>query len=761
MRLLRLLALLTAGCLLALSVWVGVSNARDRQRDELDARLDGEARAASLALETYFERARALTLMLSQNVVFEQFYAAPGTRLGKVLAGGSQIDGANNALDFVERLYPNRVGEICFIDRTGAENARIVRGRRAAVDDLSADESQNPFFDPTFALAIGKVYQAQPYVSPDTREWVISNSAVIPMAKRSKRAMVHFEITIESFRRELGSGSLVTRVIDGRTGYVVIDSRWPQIVGRPLGRPTDRSLAPIVVGTRTGLLTVADERLAAVPVKKSRDNENDWYVVTSAPAVTGLSLGGIGWRSIALMIGALLAVGGALLGFRVHQRDLRRAALTDDLTGLPNRVLFLDRVRQAMLLNERRSTRCAVAILDLDRFKEVNDTLGHGYGDELLKEVGGRLSSRLRAGDSIARLGGDEFAILLPQVAGADDARVVVERLRAVLDNTLMLEGIGVQIDSSFGVAIFPDHGRDVDTLIQRADIAMYAAKRLRTGIAFYDQGQDPHNERRLGMVAALKHAIEDRQLYLDYQPKIHLANGRVIGVEALARWDHPTLGPISPAEFVSIAEDTGLIRPFTTFVLDEALRQARLWLDAGLDLSTSINISARNLFDPSLLEETVAGLARHGVPAERLELEITESAMMVEPDRARMALEALRGMRISISVDDYGTGHSALAYLKNLPVTELKIDRSFVMSMTKSDTDALIVRSTIDLGRNLGLNVVAEGVEDEATLRQLTALGCTMAQGYLFSRPLSATAFEQWLRDCGGYAKAMRADAA
>lgn len=752
MRAKRVIALIAGLALLLLSVWSALAGAGERQRSTLDATLQREAQGASLALTAYFERARALTLMLSRNPAFDTFYATPGTRIEKLRAGGATIRTANEALDYVEQLYPNKIGEVCFIDSSGPENARVVRGVRAPLADLAHDETANPFFKPTFALPSGEVYQAQPYVSPDTHEWVISNSTLVPTRDGKKRAIVHFEVTIESFRRELVSQGLKTRIVEASTGAVVIDAALPQRPGRPLGRPADGSLAGLVRNEgRTGLLTLGHERVAAVRIGLQLPNANDWYVVVSAPAAAGFALSGAGWQSAALIIAALLALGIAFMSFRSYHRELRRVALTDALTGLPNRTLFHDRVRRAMLLNRRSGSCGAVVILDLDRFKDVNDTLGHSHGDLLLQEVGRRLSSRLRESDTIARLGGDEFAILLPEVAGVDGARLAVERLGASLDQPLVLNGISVQIDPSFGVAIFPDHGLDVDTLVRRADIAMYEAKRLRSTYAFYETEHDPNSERRLGMVVALKAAIEKRELYLHYQPKVDLVTGKVVGVEALARWQHPTLGPIAPLEFISVAEDTGLIKPLTLFVLDESLRQTRAWLDAGLNLHMSVNISARTLFDPHLVDAIADALERHRVPAEYLELEITESAVMIEPGRAQAVLEALHDTKISISVDDYGTGHSALAYLKNLPIDEIKIDRSFVMNMSNDTTDAFIVRSTIGLGRDLGLAVVAEGVEDEATLSRLTALGCTLAQGYYISRPISASDLERWINEVGG----------
>ena len=440
---------------------------------------------------------------------------------------------------------------------------------------------------------------------------------------------------------------------------------------------------------------------------------------------------------------------------RKQAADLRRQAvenehlaLHDPLTGLPNRTLFQDRAAQALLAARRNGGSVALMLLDLDRFKEINDTLGHHNGDLLLQQVGERLKAEVRANDSVARLGGDEFGVLLTEIDGGRGALRVAEKLRKALAEPLELERITLDVDASVGISVYPEHGHDVETLLQRADVAMYVAKKDHSGRELYSAGRDEYSPSRLALVGELRRAIDRRELVLHFQPKADLATGRVAGVEALVRWQHPERGLIPPDQFIPIAERTGLIRELTLVVLDAALSQLRDWQNAGIELSVAVNLSARDLLDLGLPELIGRLLDRYQIPAERLELEITESVILADPMRARTVLTRLDAMGVQLAIDDFGSGYSSLAYLKRLPVGEIKIDRWFVMNMGQDENDAVIVRSTIDLGRNLGLRVVAEGVEDEATWRDLAQLHCDQAQGYFLTRPLPAAAFESWLKE-------------
>jgi diguanylate cyclase (GGDEF)-like protein len=453
-------------------------------------------------------------------------------------------------------------------------------------------------------------------------------------------------------------------------------------------------------------------------------------------------------RADVLQVFLLLALGliflfGALYRIVANaSRQLRHQALHDALTDLPNRTLLHRRAERAL----RGDGLGAMLLIDLDRFKEVNDTLGHDHGDELLIEVAGRLQAALRRGDTLARLGGDEFAVLLD---GLPDRGAVVElatRLQDALRRPFALRGVAVELEASVGIALYPEHGTTVGALLQRADVAMYDAKRGHHGIATYTADRDPYSEDRLGLLAELRRALEQGELVLHYQPKIDLGSGAVTGVEALVRWEHPTRGLLPPDEFVPLAERTGAIADLTRWVVDTALAQHRAWRDAGVDLPIAVNLAAANIVDLTLPERVAHMLERHGVSGDRLECEISEHTVMADPRRAMGILERLRALGVRLSLDDFGTGHSSLSYLKRLPLDEVKIDRAFVSGIVGDVNDLLIVRSTIDLARSLGLEVVAEGVEGEEVLDHLRTLRCHEAQGFHLSRPLPADALVEWL---------------
>jgi len=430
---------------------------------------------------------------------------------------------------------------------------------------------------------------------------------------------------------------------------------------------------------------------------------------------------------------------------RQARDEAQRQAMHDSLTGLPNRTLLRDRLEQALLIGERDKTSVALLIMDLDRFKDVNDTLGHHTGDELLQQVGVRLRRALRASDTVARMGGDEFAVVLPMAGHADVAARVAQSLVKALEKPFTLAGHQVSVGSSIGIAMYPEHGTDVKTLMRHADVAMYVAKRGGSGHAVYAWEQDAHDPDRLGMIGELRAAIERDELVLYYQPKVSLRTGRCDRVEALVRWQHPERGLIPPDDFIPLAEQTGLIKSLTHWVIQSALRQCRAWLDQGLDLAVGVNLSMRNLHDPDLVEQISQLLAISGVPAAALKLEVTESALMTDPLRALGSLARLRAIGVEIAIDDFGTGHASLSYLKQMPVEEIKLDRSFVRDMTSDKNDYTIVRSTIELAHDLGLRVIAEGVEDQATWDLLVKLGCDLAQGYHMSRPLPEAALRSW----------------
>jgi len=429
----------------------------------------------------------------------------------------------------------------------------------------------------------------------------------------------------------------------------------------------------------------------------------------------------------------------------VHQ------AMHDGLTGLPNRACFYDRTDQALRAGRRNGARTAVLLFDLDRFKEINDTLGHRYGDEVLRQVGPRVRPLLRESDTFARLGGDEFCVLLPEVADLSAAADVAARISEALVEPFTVDGVQLTVEASCGITMAPDHGESAETLIQRADVAMYAAKGSQSPLAAYEPALDLNTPERLAVLSELRSAIAGGELILHVQPQVALGGGEVEGVEALVRWDHPRLGLLTPGRFVPIAEDTGLIKPLTSWVLDASLAHLRGWIDAGClrdpgAFTVSVNLSTRSLLDEGFLDEVVEGLARHGVPARQLVLEVTETTLMADPTRSTRLLEGLAAVGVRFAIDDFGTGYSSLAMLKALPVDQLKIDRSFVAGMHEHPNDATIVRSVIELGHTLGLHVVAEGVETTEAWTRLVELGCDAAQGYLLARPMAVTDFPAWV---------------
>jgi diguanylate cyclase (GGDEF)-like protein len=430
-------------------------------------------------------------------------------------------------------------------------------------------------------------------------------------------------------------------------------------------------------------------------------------------------------------------------------------ARTDALTGLPNRVHLTRSLREALRRADHASGRVGVLIVGLDRFKELNETLGHTRGDLVLQEAGRRLAALARPGEVVARLGGDEFALILGPVDRREGCVRVAEAVIARLREPAEVSGVALDIGASVGIACFPDHGRSVDALLRHADVALDKAKTSRRDWVVYQHDFDEHSLERLAILGELRRGIDRGELLLHFQPQIELATGTLRGVEALVRWRHPERGLLAPQEFIALAEHTGLIRPLTLWVVQAALNQADDWRAAGLDLPVAVNLSVR-----SITQELPADLSRILHRREReasLELEITETVGMEDADEALAVLGELTRLGIRLSVDDYGTGFSSLAYLKRLPVSALKIDRSFVTEMDHDESDHAIVRSTIDLARHLGMEVVAEGVETEQAFEELRQLGCHLAQGFLISPPLPSHALEKWLAE-GGFQPASAA---
>lgn len=430
---------------------------------------------------------------------------------------------------------------------------------------------------------------------------------------------------------------------------------------------------------------------------------------------------------------------------KAHTVALKYQAMHDGLTDLPNRSLFYDRLEQGILIGQREDRQLALIVMDLDGFKEINDSYGHHVGDLVLQEVGRRLRTLLRESDTVARLGGDEFSVLMPS-ADEKVASAAAKKISAALANPIEVHEKKLYIGVSIGIALYPEHGEDTITLMQKADAAMYSAKKQSRGIEIYQIHQEHQYTRHWALVSELRDAIHSERLVLHYQPKIDLKHNNIYGVEALVRWNHPQQGTVVPEEFIPIAEQTGLIKPLTLWVLRKAMSQAQLWREAKWEVGVAINLSVRTLQDATFIDELEEILSRRNesIPL-RIKLEITETSIMADSERFIQTLKRLANMGIRLSIDDFGIGYSSLSYLKQLPVDEIKIDKSFVLGMTNDEDSVVIVRSTIDLAHKLGLQVVAEGVESKAIYDLLSQLGCDAAQGYFISRPLPAEQLLAW----------------
>ena len=471
--------------------------------------------------------------------------------------------------------------------------------------------------------------------------------------------------------------------------------------------------------------------------------------LTVATLFVTVEVGTIGLALVAIVLVIFQYLVAELLTSKRRGEELQRVARTDELTGLANRERF--RVRLAERIERAREAEesFAVMLLDLDRFKEINDTLGHHYGDQLLRELGPRLVECVGPAGLVARMGGDEFAILPAEQT--DDPQLLEEMARALtgtVQQPTVIEEMTLQVGASVGIARYPVDGDDSHTLLRRADVAMYTAKDGHSGVQLYAADSDQNSVHRLSVISDFQRALERDELVVHYQPIVDVRGADIRGAESLVRWEHPEHGLLAPGAFIAAVEQTGLIGPLTRHVLERSIAQCATWRTDGNDLSVAVNLSVRNLLDPGLPVQISALLDTYGLPADALQLEITESMIMSDPERALVIVGRLSELGVRLSVDDFGTGYSSLANLKRLPIDELKIDRSFVSPMMQDESDLIIVRSTINLGHDLGLTVIAEGVEDELTLKRLATLGCDLAQGYHLSRPLAPDAFAAWVAD-------------
>jgi diguanylate cyclase (GGDEF)-like protein len=892
-RLPRLVTAALGVCLLAGAIFSTVTAGREAAVATLDNAMSSDAALHASALKEYFERAQGVDLLLANDSAMGQFEPGQGQLSGPPIVIASAQ--ASKAMAYLQKLYPGRISEACLIDDSGTELARVVRGKIAPASELSTQEAENPFFAPTMRLPKGRVYQAAPYVSPDTREWVISNSTPMVSASGRTWGLVHFEVVLDTFRPGAdGDNEPFTHlIVDNGTGQILLDSEQRLVGAASLGRAGSAGLRALVGRHGASASSTVDgHRMAVARVPVSPDNANSWSVVVSSTETeAGGWSGAIGPAPVATALAALLLLAFAGLNLRSSRRAdrqgearyrtlvdqssdlvlvtdragradfispsvqrllkhgdkdlkispngsvdagpidliavvdpqdreqlsavllaaapghmstaefritgengtstyevsvqdltadpsvsgllltahdvterlelnqaLEHRSLHDTLTGLPNRALLADRFEQALRGADRDGTSVGLLLLDLDRFKEVNDTFGHHYGDELLRQIGPRLTGALRGVDTIARLGGDEFAVLLPNMHKVEDATKVAATLRTALAEQFHVHGVDLDVEASVGVVMSGEHGQDPITLMQHADIAMYVAKTQHLGVFVYHPNVDGHSATKLSLIGDLRRALDygearcgrelGGELVLYYQPKVNIDTGDVVGAEALVRWEHPEQGLLMPDAFIPLAEHTGLINPLTHHIMDMALAQARTWMHAGRPLPIAVNLSSRNLHDEGFADTVAELLAEHDVPPHLLDLELTESAIMIDPERARQTLERLSALGVRLSLDDFGAGSTSLSQLTSMPIDEIKIDRAFVIAMADDPSNALIVTSVIDLGHNLGLTLVAEGVETAKALSALAGFGCDVAQGYHISRPIPVAAFDAW---CAG----------
>ncbi|WP_305908225.1 bifunctional diguanylate cyclase/phosphodiesterase [Methylomarinum sp. Ch1-1] len=473
------------------------------------------------------------------------------------------------------------------------------------------------------------------------------------------------------------------------------------------------------------------------------------WVLDTVPFVFGF-WGQYSSSVIAYQAGALIYDQTEALRNRAEhlEKQANYTATHDILTDLPNRALFYDRVEQSIYSASSLSRMLSVLLVEIANYKEIYDTLGHNSCDLVVKQLATRLQGVVLGSDKVARIDGNVFSVLLSEGCDESDALSLAKYIQTALEPVFMVDQLHIPVHANIGIVNFPEHGEDVDTLVQKAGVALFMAAKSNEGYAIYEPAFDDHSPRRLTLMSELRRAIESSQLELYYQAKVSLQSGQLFGAEALLRWQHPRHGFIPPDEFIIMAERTRMIKPLTLWVLKEAFKQSALWHAQGKDLIISVNLSTRDLHDPEL-PDLVSGIAAStGIRPEWVMLEITESSIMTDPDRALEIIKRLNGMGYQFSIDDYGTGYSSLAYLKKMPLAELKIDRSFVAEILTNENDEVIVNATINLAHNLGLHVTAEGVENEAIMHKLSAHGCDLVQGYFFNQPMSLADFECWMQE-------------
>ena len=737
---------------------------RPKAIDRLDRVLGAEVDAAAQQLDSFYGGVSiALRATARQADLVGALRPSPDVAI-TAEQSSARRHRVEESLDYLQDISPLRLVSLTVYTPDGTTLMTTGQPAVAVATTREPGPATNPPADPHISAAFwgapGTITISRP-LGIGTAEPVIAVATPVVGDDGRKVGVLEARTRLDGLRRSLGGRVYPTLLIDATTGATEIDSRSAakETIGNKPAADADSFVLRIPAAAVRGSLNVDGRRISWLRANRV-GNENDWVVAVENRTENSL-LDGLGPSTFGPLLTGLFLLVMARSSARSERGRLEQA-LTDELTGLPSRRLLKDRLEQAVLHAKRSAPGAEVAlmVLDLDRFKEVNDALGHSNGDRLLVEIAHRLRGVLRENDTIARLGGDEFAVVISTSSPSGDVEVA-EKLLAAFSQPVSIDGLLITVGASIGIARFPADGDDPERLLRSADVAMYNSKRNRLPWVRYAVENDPSDPARLELLSDLRLAIGTPQLELHYQPKVNLATDEVMGVEALLRWTHPIKGPIRPDTFISIAEQTGVIAPLTDDVLRKAARQLRVWMQEGRELSVSVNISAANLTEGEFVERVRRIVTEEDAPAEYITLELTESAVMSDHRRGLEVLNELASIGFRLSIDDFGTGYSSLSYLQRLPVDELKIDRSFVKTLTDDQVNRSIVRSTVDLGHNLGLSVVAEGVEDGETLSALAELGCDAAQGYFIARPMPASAFEEWLAarssDGGGEAPPAR----
>jgi diguanylate cyclase (GGDEF)-like protein len=551
-----------------------------------------------------------------------------------------------------------------------------------------------------------------------------------------RRPLIRISFNAANHGLTVGLAGLAYQHLGGHLGLIAGSDLAPALAGAVIYLAVNYTLTGIVVALAMGA-KVGTQLIRGVGI---------WLPVEGVMLCFAPVVPVVAQHSLFMFPLLLLPFLGVFYSARIALAA-EHASMHDALTGLPNRVLFRMKVEQALTRTRHTRGRVVVMVLDLDSFKEVNDTLGHGRGDDLLCAIAERLKRALREADIVARLGGDEFGVVVTSSAqNAQTPELLAERIRETLETPFQLGDLWVNADTSIGIACSPEHGSDAEKLIQRADVAMYQAKAAGCGYERYDADHDPNRPDNLRLLSELREGIDRGELILHYQPKIAIADHRIVGLEALARWNHPKRGLLMPADFIELAERTELVRSLTLSVVRQVARQSVAWMSAGVRLPVAVNLSPRILLDVALPTDIAVALEEEGLPPELLEVEVTESCLVADPDRTAEVLGRLNETGVRISIDDFGTGYSSLSLLKRLPVDTIKIDRSFVGNLATDPNDQVIVESTVKLGLGLGLEVVAEGVEDREAWQLLADYGCGQAQGFHICRPVPPAQVMEWL---------------